>query len=101
MLLSLWMMVQFILVTLVVTFGASLPQSPAQALLFGAAGVLALAPLLTAVVCAYRTVVVPALPQSTTGMRPTPLRSFRVAQDPGTPGAALPRAPSCVVPALG
>lgn len=101
MLVSLWLMAQFILITLAVAFGTSLPQSPTQALLFGAAGVLALAPLLTAVLCTHRASFALALPFPRTAQRPAPMRAFRVAQDPGTPGAALPRAPSRLASALG
>lgn len=101
MLLSLWMMTQCVLVTLLVTLGTSLPQSPTQALVFGAAGVLALAPLLSDTVCSHRAGFDPALPHPVTRLRPTQLRAFRVAQDPGTPGTAFPRAPARIVPALG
>lgn len=101
MLLSLWMMTQFVLLTLLVVFGTSQPQSPVQAILLGAVGVLALAPALTAFVCARRRVFVLALPQCFRRQRSAIFRSFSLPQDPGTAGAALPRAPSHACSALG
>ncbi|KAM9863850.1 hypothetical protein ACI1US_00327 [Leucobacter sp. BZR 635] len=94
MMLSLWMMTQFVLITLVVAFGTSQPQSPAQAALLGAVGILALAPIITAFVCARRATFTAAAP---TPRAPSPwavFRTFRVAAAPGTPGTVLARAPS-------
>lgn len=94
MLLSLWMMSQFVLLTLVVALGTVQPQSPAQAILVGAAGVLALAPLVAALVCPRRMPFVPAMqgPHARTRMSET--LTFSVATEPGTPGTVLARAPS-------
>lgn len=97
MLLSLWMMTQFALLTAVVAFGAAGPQSPVQVALVGAAGLLALAPIMTVFLRARRpAVVVPSLAPAPRS-RAASFRTFRVAADPGTPGSALARAPSHVV----
>ncbi|GAA1318650.1 hypothetical protein ACFSWE_07090 [Leucobacter albus] len=100
MLLSLWLMSQFLLITLLVAFGAAQPQSPAQLALLGATCLLALAPVVTAIVCARRIALAFPLPSLTSRSRRASFRTFRVAADPGTPGAALARAPSRVVSSL-
>ncbi|TQL42864.1 hypothetical protein FB468_0873 [Leucobacter komagatae] len=96
MLISLWMMAQFVLLTLVVAFGAAQPQSPAQLLLLGAASLLALAPMLTAAVGRRRApLATPVTPPAALPRRAA-LRTFVLPADPGTPGSAFARAPSFV-----
>lgn len=97
MLLSLWMMGQFTLLTLVVAFGTTLPQSPAQALCFAAAGVLALVPLCAAVGSARRARLAPGATPSRPRAYRARVAEFSVAEDPGRPGQVLARAPSPVV----
>lgn len=96
MLISLWMMAQFFLLTLVLAFGAAQPQSPAQLLLLGAASLLALAPMLTAVAGRRRApLTMPVAPPAALP-RQVALRTFALPADPGTPGSAFARAPSVV-----
>ncbi|MFF8818110.1 MULTISPECIES: hypothetical protein [Leucobacter] len=97
MLLSLWMMTQFALLTAAVAFGAAGPQSPVQLALVGAAGILALAPIVTVFLRGRRPTAVCPAQASRRRSRAASFRTFRVAADPGTPGSALARAPSLFV----
>lgn len=94
MLLSLWMMTQFLLLTLVVALGTVQPQSPSQAILLGAAGVLACAPVAAAIVCSRRIPLVAALQGPHARSRPSVTPTFSMPAEPGAPGTVLARAPS-------
>ena len=100
MLLSLWLMSQFVLITLLVALGSAQPQSPAQLALVGAVGLLVAAPIIIRIGWTRR---VPALPAALAA--PTPSRtgaplSYALPTTPGTPGTPLSRAPALVVIAL-
>lgn len=97
MLVSLWIALHFIVLTLTVAFGSHVPSSPFQALLFLAVGA-----LLVAVVVprALRTLtrallIAPNAPPRGLRVRMAPAR--RLAGQPGTRGTAMVRAPSFVV----
>ncbi|MBP6684268.1 MAG: hypothetical protein KA158_02505 [Leucobacter sp.] len=94
MLLSLWMMTQFVLLTLVVALGTVQPQSPSLALLLGAAGMLAFAPVVAAIVHSRRVPLVPALQGPHVRTRTSAPPTFSIPTEPGTPGTVLARAPS-------
>lgn len=97
MLISFWMMLQFVGMMLSVTLGAHLPQSPASVLLVLIIGALLLAPLAPSIAQALTRVFAlvphapPVVPRAQTH------RVWRVAGDPGTRGTVQARAPSRVV----
>ena len=94
MLLSLWLMSQFVLITLLVAGGAVAPQTPLQLALLGAVGLLAVAPAVLAVIAARR------LPSAHLGwterhaFRAACPATFRMPTAPGNPGMPRSRAPS-------
>lgn len=98
---TLWLMSQLLVVTALVMGGASLAESPVQAVLFGATAALLLATAITAVVFALRAAATIPVPSARPWLRAGLPRAFRLAQDPGVPGAVLVRAPARLVSPLG
>lgn len=97
---QLWMSVQFSALTVAVTFGLALPQSSLHALVLILVGAAALAPLLPCVVEALLRALSLAPDQPPIRSRVTCEPVHRALGAPGTPGAALVRAPAGIVPAL-
>ncbi|WP_162893122.1 hypothetical protein [Microbacterium halotolerans] len=98
MLVSLWLALHFIALTLTVAFGSHLPSSPFQALLLLAVGALIVAVVVPRTVLRTLTralLIAPNAPPSGLRVRTAPVR--RYPGEPGTRGTAMVRAPSFVV----
>ena len=96
MLVSLWLMAQFIMLTVAVALGPHLPHSPMQALLILAVGALVVAPVVPWAVGVLTRILALAPHAPPARLRARTFHVPRAIGAPGTPGTALARAPSLV-----
>jgi hypothetical protein len=97
---NMWLTLQLLVVVLSSDLDSVVPQSPTHLIVLALLGAALLTPIAAwASMSLLRVLSLSARPPSLPDARRS-IREFRMPEEPGTPGTALPRAPSSVVHAI-